>query len=149
MIDTILHDEEFKTILTKHAREIIEYLIENGVYFGVTARLKAVDFNPELPPSIKSRFSEYTMFQLSNYTFSSIEIDDEYLSFEAGFGEENFGSVCYIPLYAIFQIVIDESLIYLNPVATINKYIEYDEEELEEISINSFLNNPKNKKFLK
>lgn len=148
MVNVVLDDIEFKEIMIAHIKEIIEYLLRNEIYFGVTARVKAMDFNPELPSSIKSRFAEFTLFQLSNYTFSTIEIDEEYLSFEAGFGEENFGSVCYIPLHAIFQIVIGDSLIFLNPIATVNKYIDVDEDEVKENSINSFLNNPKNKKFL-
>jgi len=147
MINIVLDDIEFKEIMNYHAKEIIEYLLKNEIYFGVTARVKAIEFNPELPSSIKSRFSEYTMFQLSNYTFTTIEVDDKYLSFEAGFGEENFSSVCYIPIHAIFQIVIEESLIYINPVATTDKYIGLDEEEAKRNSISSFLNNPKNKKF--
>ena len=31
------------------------------------------------------------IFILSNYTYTTIQIDDEYMSFEAGFGNENFG----------------------------------------------------------
>lgn len=58
------------------------------------------------------------MFMLANYSFESLKLYDDYLEFEAGFGKENFGSVVNIPYLAIFQIVLDESILYLNPVAT-------------------------------
>ena len=65
------------------------------------------------------------------------------MTFEAGFGNENFGSVVKIPLYAIFQIVIDESILYINSVATVEKF----NKDLKKNSFNIFKNNPNNKKF--
>jgi hypothetical protein len=65
------------------------------------------------------------------------------MSFEAGFGNENFGSVVKIPLFAIFQIIVDESVLYLNSVATVEKF----NKDLKRNSMSLFKNNPHNKKF--
>ena len=80
---------------------------------------------------------------MSNYTYTTVQIDDNYISFEAGFGNENFGSVVKIPLYAIFQIIIDESILYINSVATVEKF----NSDLKKNSFNIFKSNPNNKKF--
>ena len=86
---------------------------------------------------------KFSLFTLSNYTYTTVQIDDNYISFEAGFGNENFGSVVKIPLYAIFQIIIDESILYINSVATVEKF----NSDLKKNSFNIFKSNPNNKKF--
>ena len=48
-----------------------------------------------------------------------------------------------IPLHAVFQIVVGESIIYLNSVATVEKF----NKNLKKNSLNVFKNNPNNKKF--
>jgi len=80
---------------------------------------------------------------LSNYTYTTIQVDDNYISFEAGFGNENFGSVVKIPLHAVFQIIVNESILYINSVATVEKF----NQNLKKNSFNVFKNNPNNKKF--
>ena len=111
--------------------------------FSITANIEPITFTPELPSVIKNQLSKFSLFVLSNYTYTTIQIDDEYLSFEAGFGSENFGSVVKIPLHAVFQIVVGESIIYLNSVATVEKF----NKNLKKNSLNVFKNNPNNKKF--
>jgi hypothetical protein len=86
---------------------------------------------------------KFSLFILSNYTYTTVEIDDDYLTFEAGFGNENFGSVVKIPLFAIFQIVVEESILYLNSVATVEKFNKITKRS----SFDVFKNNPNNKKF--
>jgi hypothetical protein len=51
--------------------------------------------------------------------------------------------VVKIPLYAIFQIIIDESILYINSVATVEKF----NSDLKKNSFNIFKSNPNNKKF--
>ena len=72
--------------------------------------------------------------------------------FEAGFGSDNFGSVTTVPLLSIMQIIIDETPVLIN-LSTYNKVsenvINEKEESGVENSMNSFLSNPENKKFLK
>jgi hypothetical protein len=48
-----------------------------------------------------------------------------------------------IPLFAIFQIVVDESILYLNSVATVEKFNKITKRN----SFDVFKNNPNNKKF--
>ena len=64
--------------------------------FSITANIEPITFNPEFQFNKKS--GKFSLFVLSNYTYTTIQIDDEYLSFEAGFGSENFGSVINHPL---------------------------------------------------
>jgi len=49
-----------------------------------------------------------------------------------------------IPFHAVFQIVVDESILFVNSVATIDKY---NETVIKEKSMNIFKNNPNNKRF--
>ena len=90
--------------------------------------MSGITFTPEIPHSIKRHFTKYTLFSLANYTLESLELHDNFITFEAGFGEENFGSVCKIPYFAIFQISIANSILYINPTATVEKYFMSEEE---------------------
>jgi len=131
--------------------EVIEYLINKNEEFSITANIKGVSFNPEIPESISENFSHFTLFTLSNYTYETIILTEQSITFEAGFGSENFGSVVTVPLYAIFQIVIDESILFLNPTATVEKYFqkqEIIEEDQSSRSMNAFTMNSKNKDLL-
>lgn len=149
MIFNIVEDINYKEMLENQIFEVIEYLINNDEEFSITANIKGVDFNPEIPESISKSFSQFTLFTLSNYTYESIILTEKSITFEAGFGSENFGSHVTIPLYAIFQIVIEESILFLNPTATVEKYFEEkQEEEQSSRSMNAFTMNKKNKDLL-
>lgn len=143
MINNIIENEEYKELVEKQIKENINFLLKMNQEFSITANIEPITFNPELPSVIKNQLSKFSLFLLSNYTYTTIQIDDEYLSFEAGFGSENFGSVVKIPLHAVFQIVVGESIIYLNSVATVEKF----NKNLKKNSLNVFKNNPNNKKF--
>jgi len=150
MIFNIVEDINYRDMLESQIFEVIEYLINKDEEFSITANINGVTFEPEMPESISKNFSHFTLFTLSNYTYESIILTEKTITFEAGFGSENFGSHVTIPLYAIFQIVIDESILFLNPTATVEKYFE--EQELEENhtqrSMNAFTMNKKNKDLL-
>lgn len=146
MIANIISNDDFKAIAKKQIKEIIEFLLRNNQEFAVTANVKGIAFEPQLPPSILDKLSTYSLFVLSNYTYTTIEISDNYLIFEAGFGKENFGASVKIPLLAVFQIIIDESILYINSVATSENFVQ--KEELVKKSMDVFKNNPKNKKLL-
>jgi hypothetical protein len=152
MIFNIIEDVEYKEMLEGQIFEVIEFLIEKGEEFSITANINGVSFNPKIPDSIAETFPHFTLFTLANYTYTTINLTEANISFETGFGAENFGSVVTIPLYAIFQIVIDESILFLNPTATVTKYFK-KEEKKEEVSLdqetrskNAFMMNSKNKK---
>ena len=72
--------------------------------FSITANIEPITFTPELPKVIKNQMHKFSLFILSNYTYTTIQIDNQFMSFEAGFGNENFGSVVKIPLFAIFKL---------------------------------------------
>jgi len=150
MILNVVEDLEYRDIVAGQIFEVIEYLVNKDEEFSITANIKGVKFNPEIPESISKNFPVFTLFTLSNYTYESIILTENNITFEAGFGSENFGSHVTIPLYAIFQIVIDESILFLNPTATVEKYFieEKVEEEQASRSMNAFSMNKKNKDLL-
>jgi len=151
MIMDIVEDNNYKDMIEGQIYELIEYLISKDQFFSITANIKGIQFDPELPEAIMNSFPPFTLFSLENYTYSSIILTETTLSFEAGFGQENFGSVVTLPLYAIFQVVIEESILFLNPTATVEKYFEKsndDEIDQETKSKNAFILNKKNKKLL-
>jgi hypothetical protein len=143
MVKDIIENNEYKSLVEKQIKETILFLLEKNQEFSITANIEPITFTPELPKVIKDQMHKFSLFILSNYTYTTIQINDEYMTFEAGFGNENFGSVVKIPLYAIFQIVIDESILYINSVATVEKF----NKDLKKNSFNIFKNNPNNKKF--
>lgn len=143
MINDIFNDAKYQATIKKQIREIIEIVVENDIEFSVTANVQNIHFEPQLPEIIHSKLGTFALFTLAGYTFSTITIDDEKLSFEAGFGKENFGSVVSIPNESIFQIVVDESILYLNPLSTAQNIIAKKKDE--DKSKNVFKNNPKNK----
>jgi len=147
MIFNIVEDLNYRSMLENQIFEVMEYLINKDEEFSITANIKGVEFNPEMPESISKSFSKFTLFTLSNYTYESIILTENSITFEAGFGSENFGSHVTIPLYAIFQIVIEESILFLNPTATVEKYFEKakEDKEQESRSMNAFTMNKKNK----
>ena len=143
MIKNIIEDEEYKNLIENQIKETVLFLLEKNQEFSITANIEPVIFTPELPSVLKNQMHKFSLFTLSNYTYTTVQIDDNYISFEAGFGNENFGSVVKIPLYAIFQIIIDESILYINSVATVEKF----NSDLKKNSFNIFKSNPNNKKF--
>ena len=143
MIKDIIENNEYKSLVEKQIKENVLFLLEKKEEFSITANIQPISFTPELPKVIKDQMHKFSLFTLSNYTYTTVQIDDNYICFEAGFGNENFGSVVKIPLYAIFQIIIDESILYINSVATVDKF----NKDLKKNSFDVFKNNPNNKKF--
>jgi len=145
MINKIIENSEYKDLVSSQVKETMQFLLSQNQEFAITANLDAVKFNPELPSNTYQQLSKFSLFVLSNYTYSTINLEDTYLTFEAGFGSENFGSTVKIPYYAVFQIVVGESILFVNSVATVDKF----NEDTKEKSYNIFKNNPNNKKLMK
>ena len=143
MIKNIIENEDYKNLVEKQVKENILFLLDKNQEFSITANIEPITFTPELPKVIKDQMHKFSLFILSNYTYTTIQIDNQFMSFEAGFGNENFGSVVKIPLFAIFQIIVDESVLYLNSVATVEKF----NKDLKRNSMSLFKNNPNNKKY--
>ena len=129
----------FREIKAKHAKEIIEILLEEKQPFNILANLKDISFEPVLPEHITSNFTEVILFTIANYTLRSSYIESGNFIFEAGFGEENFGSVVKVPLDSILQISEEETPLFINVSATLPKTPKPK---------NPFEANPRNKKFL-
>jgi CO dehydrogenase/acetyl-CoA synthase beta subunit len=146
MVNDVIESVEFKNLMIKQIKEMINFLLDRNSEFAITVNINGATFNPNLPSSIEKKLSKFSLFVLSNYTYSTIKMDDEVLSFEAGFGSENFGSTVTIPLESVFQIVIEDSILLINPVATVEKYNDNSKALLHK-SKNVFKNNPNNKKF--
>lgn len=143
MITDIIENEEYKNLVCKQVKETIEFLLDSNQEFSITANIEGMRFNPELPKPIKEQLAKFSLFILSNYTYTTVEVNDDFLTFEAGYGSENFGSVAKVPLHCVFQIVVDESILYINSVATVDKFNKNKEQN----SMSVFKNNPNNKKF--
>jgi hypothetical protein len=125
---------------TKHAKEILSLLLERDEPFSILAHLPEIDFNPVLPEKITSQFTDIILFAIANYTLQSAHLKENNFIFEAGFGEENIGSVVTVPIENILQISQDEVPLFINVTATLPK---------EEKPKNPFALNPRNEKFIK
>ena len=146
MAKRILGDSEFSHIMKVHISEILELLMQRGQFFSILTNVAHVTFNPPLPSHIKESFKPITLFVVAEYTFESSSIDDNFLYFEAGFGEENVGSIVTIPLNAIVQILIEETPIFIN--LAMELVPEKKEQNIKK-STNIFLSNPENKGLIK
>ena len=143
MINDIIEDIDYKKLVEAQIKENVTFLLNKNQEFSITANIESATFTPELPKVIKESMHKFSLFILSNYTYSTVQINDTHISFEAGFGNENFGSVVKIPLHSIFQIIVDVSILYINSVATVDKF----NKDLKKNSFDVFKNNPNNKKF--
>jgi hypothetical protein len=147
-----LETQEFKELMQEHILKTIEYMFDANQEFGIACEVQNVHFNPSLPRNIRASLPEITLFMLANYSFESAKLDEDFLSFEAGFGSENFGALVEIPILAIKQLFVGEYPILMN-MATFSPTTPSKEpkekEEVEVDSMSALLNNPENAKLLK
>lgn len=154
IMEEILKDVDFKEVMEESVAEVVEYFIDKELSFGVLCNISCIKFEPKLSDDLMNSFQPpFTFFVLANYTLQSARVEGNFLFFEAGFGEDNFASEVKIPLFAIFQIVVDEKPIFINMCGTIAEEYNYideeEDDEDEEPSINSILSNPENQALLK
>ncbi len=149
MLTSILSDERFCDIMGDHIEDLLEYLLFENINFSILINVSEVDFQPELPRDIRESFKPITMFVLAGYTLESATLNGNFLSFEAGFGADNYGSLVSIPTFSILQIIIEETPIFINLSIPINR--EKTKKEINGIkkSMEALLSNPENKKLLK
>ena len=136
---------EYRMIMEDHLKKTISYLFDKNQEFAVACEVNYLTFSPELPQEIFNAFNETILFILSGYTFQSAKLEQNHLVFEAGFGNENFGSTVSVPLLAIKQIFVGDHPVVLNHVEMKSKV----EETSRQNSMDALMNNPKNKKLLK
>lgn len=149
MLETILAQKNFSHMMQKHAMEVVAYLLKEGVNFSILTNIADVKFAPELPAHISQNFKPITMFFLAGYTFESTQLNTETISFEAGFGSENYGSIVTVPMHALLQIIVEEIPIFIN-LSTPPK-VEEKKPTQEGIkrSMDALMSNPENQKLLK
>ena len=143
-----LESSAYQELMKEHIYATVEYLFDKDQEFGVACETSEVNFEPNLPTELKASLPEVTLFMLANYSFETASIDTHYISFEAGFGTENFGALVHIPLLAVKQIFVDEYPILIN-VANIQKESKEEETSQAIDSMAALLNNPENAKLLK
>jgi hypothetical protein len=156
LLTNITKDYEFSVLMKNHILDLLAYLFDKGQTFGLLCKIDEVSFNPELPEEMQNNFAHLTLFFLAGYTYESAYVDSEYITFEAGFGSENFGSVVTVPLLAIMHIIVDETPIFINLADTPSTFpqeLEQPQNEIDEKSVENsmsvFLSNPENQKFFK
>ena len=135
---------EYKNILKTHIMNTISLLLEQNEEFQIVCEVENISFNPPLPSDLMKSFNDMVMFVIAGYTFETATIDNDYISFEAGFGADNIGSTLTIPILALKQIMVDEYPVIINST-------DYVKEETKEIksSMEMLMSNPKNRKLLK
>jgi hypothetical protein len=143
MTINLFQTPEYRTLMEEHIEKTIGYLFNKNQEFSLACEIKYVNFNPELPSSVKETFNETVLFILSGYTYETAKLETGYFSFEAGFGSENFGSTVTVPLLAIKQIFVGDHPIVFNLSHPIDK-----EKVAKKSSMEALLNNPENKKLL-
>ena len=143
-LEEFFQSKEYKQLAVQNIHATLELLLKKGVEFSIISHTNVIDFNPVIPKEIIT-FDEIAMFIIAGYSYESSNLSKTSLSFEAGFGEENFGSVLTIPLEAIVQIAIGEELLLINHFEPKEVVIE---EEKENSSMDILLNNPENLKLI-
>ncbi len=146
MAQRILGDSEFSQLMKMHIAEILELLMQRGQFFSILTNIANITFDPPLPAEITANFKPITLFVVAEYTFESSSIDDDFLYFEAGFGQQNVGAVVTVPLNSIVQILIEETPIFIN--LAMEPQSKKKEQSVKK-STNIFLSNPENQGLIK
>jgi len=141
-----LQSSKYQELMKEHILSTIEYMFNNNQEFGIACEIAHVDFQPDLPTELKENLPEITLFMLANYSFETASVDAHYISFEAGFGSNNFAALVHIPLLCIKQLFVEEYPILIN-VASVNEIPK--EENATVDSMAALLKNPENAKLLK
>lgn len=149
MLETLIENQEFNGLMKRHASELMEMLLKRGVNFSILTNIADVSFSPPLPESITKSFKPITMFFLAGYTFESTEIYNGVISFEAGFGSDNFGSIVSLPLESVLQVIVEEIPVFIN-LSTPAKKEEVKPKEIGiKRSMDALMSNPQNQKLIK
>ncbi len=144
MTINLFQTPEYRSLMQDHIEKTIGYLFSKNQEFAIACEVKYVDFEPELPSDIKDTFNDTVLFILSGYTFETAKLEEGVFYFEAGFGDDNFGSTVAVPLLAIKQLIVGDHPIVLNLSQPVEK-----RETSSKNSMEALLNNPENKKLLK
>lgn len=146
MLDDLLDNDSFRVLMKMHIYECIEFLLQNNVKFSILSNMPYVKFAPSLPSEIMANMPmPVVVFTLDGYTYESAKLTQNDITFEAGFGVENFASFVKIPLGAIAQILVENSPILVN----FSTHKENSQESKTKESMAMFLSNPQNRELFK
>jgi len=148
MTINLFQTEEYKTLMRNHITQTIQYMFDKQQEFALACEIKHIEFNPELPLEIQNTFQDIVLFVLKNYSFETAALENDYFTFEAGFGAENFGSTVIIPILAIKQIMVSDNPIVLN-LAHHSEKATMPLTDSTKNSMEALLKNPENQKLLK
>lgn len=138
MNESILNKDVFCDLMQKHCYEVLNTLINENTEFSIVVNTKYVSFDPILPEELDISKNPYTLFALGGYTFTSIKLDKNSITFHAGFGPDDFATFVNVDLKAITQIQIENSVLFVNFSVYKRK-----KENMMEKSMNVFLNTQK------
>ncbi len=148
MQSDLFQSKDYQKLITSHLANTIEFLFENNQEFAVACETEYLNFDPELPKDISDGFGATVLLILTGYTYESSKLEDGYFSFEAGFGEDNFGALVTLPLLSIKQVFVGEYPISINISRPSEEKPETDIVDSAR-SMEALLSNPENKKLLK
>jgi hypothetical protein len=134
--------------MKRHVKKTLELLLQSGTNFSILTNVAEVSFDPDLPQEISSTFKPITLFVLAGYTFESCVVDEWGISFEAGFGSDNYGSLVSVPLLSVLQVMVDETPILINLSVEAEKKPKPTSKGVKR-SMEALLSNPENKKLFK
>jgi hypothetical protein len=140
----LFQSAEYKSLMESQIEGLLSLLFKYDQEFAVACELKYVTFDPPLPSYITEGFGQTVLFVITNYTFETAYAQDGLFGFEAGFGEENFGSVVTMPYLAIKQIFVGETPLLLNHASPAETKKKTPQNSMEVL-----LSNPENQKLLK
>lgn len=150
MLLDLLQDIEFADLMQRHLYEVIGFCQERDFHMGITCQVERLQFDPPLPEAIASSLQPVSLFMLAGYTFESLELYEDYLTFEAGFGPNNFGTLVTVPLPAVLQVAMEEVPLMVNMARPLAPADPAGRERKEnDASLSVFLKNPENAKFFK
>ncbi len=140
-MEELFESKAYQELIQKNNYNTLEFLLKEGVDFGIVAYTQFINFNPEIPETV-IQFDKYALFMIAGYSKESALLEKNSFSFEAGFGESNYGSLLTIPLEAIAQIIVGEDIVTLS-------HFEPKEKKEPKNSMDLLLNNPENQSLLK
>lgn len=115
MLSKMKTDRDFSDLMQIHVREMLEYLLRFQYRFDVYAMTEFIEFDPELPEEITRTYTgSYLFFTIANYTLTTAGVSEDFFTFNAGFGAQNFPAHVKIPLGAIAQIRVDGAIIFIS-----------------------------------
>ena len=136
--------KQFKNIYNTFCIDMFRYLYDNRFYFSMVCHISKVSFNPPLPEEIVQKFGPFPHFILAGYTFESLYIRDDKVTFEAGFGSDDEGNFVEVSIDGIYQIIIGVRVIFSRVDPEVAFQQEEEEEEEEESHQNTHQNTHQN-----